>query len=463
MRSTVLVNGNPRKGISVEVLPAYGTAALIIAVFLVHVISRKFDPFAPIWMFLVGYVQIYVFQAINYHDWAMQVRGPKMIMTANLRALWALALFLVVYHCGFPKLLSKRLPNPPTKWSTGIVCLITPFLFIWGSISAGLISRGGGGDVTPEGALLASFPFVMLVAAALLIVTGQSGEKHRPAFTALGLLMGAFYILVWMFNGKRSHSLMGVLVTVCAFYISRLRRPSWPVLISTAFAGALAVSIAIGWRFERQHGRDSSEFLTFLSEFDMATILRNMNIEGDDGTKGPISHETEEYGAWLVIMTAVPSMSEYDYGASYLRIFSTFIPRIIWPSKPYFGREQWINAWIAGSEYKRDSTFTGPAIGIHGATHLNGGAWGTAIVFTCVALFLRTAYDYFRLYGHVPWVQAWWSVFFFNAWFMVVTDDPLVWFYYNWGFTSMPFITLLWFVNKWGGASGDVPVAAYSA
>ncbi|WP_406700356.1 hypothetical protein V5E97_16210 [Singulisphaera sp. Ch08] len=465
MRSTILDNSNPRKGISVEVYPAYGTAMVIIAVFLAHFLSGKFDPFEPIWMFLVGYVQIYVFQAINYHDWAVQARGTQMVMTANVRALWALVWFMVVYHCGITKLFARRLPNPPMKWSPGIVCLMSPFLILWGCIGAGLLLRGGaiGGEVTPEGALLASFPFVMLVGAVLLIVTGRSGEKNRPVFTALGLAIGVFYIMIWMFNGKRSHSLMGVLTTVCAYYITRLRRPSWPVLITTAFAGALSVSIAIGWRFERQRGRDGAEFFTFLSEFDMGTILRNMNIEGDEDTGRAISHETEEYGGFLVILTAVPSMSEYDYGASYLRTFSTFIPRIIWPSKPYYGREQWINAWIAGSEFKRDSKFTGPAIGIHGATQLNGGAVGTAIVFACVALFLRTSYDYFRLYAHVPWVQAWWAVFFFNAWFMVVTDDPMVWFYYNWGFTSMPFLVLLWFVNKAGRAPGDVPVAAYAA
>ncbi len=57
-------------------------------------------------------------------------------------------------------------------------------------------------------------------------------------FTVLGIVIGAFYVMIWMFNGKRSHSLMGVLVTVCIFYITKLRRPSWPVLISTAFAGA---------------------------------------------------------------------------------------------------------------------------------------------------------------------------------------------------------------------------------
>src|SRR5262249_27787683 len=148
------------------------------------------------------------------------------------------------------------------------------------------------------------------------------------------------------------------------------------------------------------------------------------------------THESDEYGGFLLMMDTVPRKSGYDFGASYIRVVSTFIPRIIWPSKPFFGRSQWISAWILGSEMERADDFAGPAIGILGATQLNGGAVGTVIVLGCVALLLRTAYEYFRLYPDAPWVQFWWSITFYNAWFMVVNDDPLVWFYYNWGFTT---------------------------
>ena len=136
------------------------------------------------------------------------------------------------------------------------------------------------------------------------------------------------------------------------------------------------------------------------------------------------SHETIEYGGFLLMMDTVPGKSEYDYGMNYIRVVSTFIPRIFWPSKPLFGRDQWISAWIAGSELERDEDFTGPAIGILGATQLNGGAVGTLIVMAFVGLLLRTAYEYFRLHADVAWVQFWWAITFFNAWFMVVGDDP---------------------------------------
>ena len=49
----------------------------------------------------------------------------------------------------------------------------------------------------------------------------------------------------------------------------------------------------------------------------------------------------------------------------------------------------------------------------------------------------------------VPWVLAWWSITYYNAWFMVVCDDPLIWFYYNWGFSCLPTLVLLWFANTY--------------
>ena len=31
---------------------------------------------------------------------------------------------------------------------------------------------------------------------------------------------------------------------------------------------------------------------------------------------------------------------------------------------------------------------------------------------------------------------------------MVVGDDPLTWFYYNWGFSGFPIVLLLWWIHR---------------
>ncbi len=66
----------------------FATAGIILVYFLVNVIVRKFDPFAPVWLFLVGYVQVYIIQAVSYHEWALRVRGQELVAAANCRALW---------------------------------------------------------------------------------------------------------------------------------------------------------------------------------------------------------------------------------------------------------------------------------------------------------------------------------------------------------------------------------------
>ena len=434
-----------------DLYSVYATGGFILLYFLIQVARGSFDPFAPVWLFFVGFLQVYVLQAMSYHEWAIEIRGKDLVAAANFRAFWALLWFLIVYQFGPGRMLSALLPDPPRGWSTAVVSAISPPLILWGLFCAGMVMRSGVDaqeTVSAEGTLLLSFPFVMMVAGVLLIVTGRSLANPRPQFLTAGLMVSGAYVLIWMFNGKRSHSLIGVLATVCAFYITRLKRPSWPVLLATGFTGSMVVAIAIGWRGNLDYERSFTGFISYLGDFKVNKVLESLNVsEGEDEEENR-SHETAEYGGFLLMMDTVPQKSRYDYGQNYIRVFSTFIPRILWPSKPLYGRAEWVSAWIAGSELERDEEFTGPAIGILGATHLNGGAAGTLIVLACVALSLRTAYEYFRAHADVPWVQFWWSITFYNSWFMVVGDDPMTWFYYNWGFTTFPIVIVVWLANQ---------------
>jgi hypothetical protein len=432
----------------------FATAAVIIATVLLGVLGKSFDPFAPHWLFLTGYAHVYVIQAITARDWAIRIRGIELVTAAGERALWALLWFLLVYFLGPGKFLASCLPRPPSQWSTRVIAGFSPPLVLWGLVCAGLVlAQGANEPLSAEGTLFRSFPIMMLVAAVLLIVTGRSGPRPNLLFTWAGLAVVSVYIVIWMIHGKRSPPLFGVLATVCAYYTSRGKRPSKLVLAATAAAGILVVSLAIGFRGNKNYEHNLSGFLEYVSEFDPSAALVSLNMktrhdEELNLTPEQASHETEEYGGFLLMMDTVPGKSAYDYGASYLRLFSTYIPRILWPDKPIYGREHWVDAWIAGSEFKRDRDFTGPAIGILGATQLNGGACGTLIVVGVVALLLRTSYEYFRRYEALPWVQAWWALTFFNAWLMTVNDDPFVWYYYIYGHTIVPPMALLWIYHK---------------
>jgi hypothetical protein len=458
-----------------DVLYVYGIAGAIAATLACAIVRKRFDAFEPIWLFLVGYAHVYVIQAITVRDWAFVIRGVDVVTAANQRAFWALLWFLLIYYVGPGRWVGRRLPRPPRGWSVTAVAGLSPLLIVWGLYCAWIVvAQGQGEDITASAELTVfrSFPFVMMVAGILLVVTGSLPTSRSPVMLGLGLAVVGAYVCIWMFNGKRSHSLIGVLAVVCAYYITRQKRPSWTVLCATAFTGALVVAVAIGWRNNPKYERSPSGFIEYLGDFHVASILTSLNIEDEEEPEAadakvnlsvPKSYETTEMGGFLLMMDTLPDKADYDFGANYLRIFSTFIPRFLWPEKPLYGRDQWIQAWQAGSELKRDDDFTGPAIGILGATQLNGGAVGTLAVLAVVATFLRAAYSYFLCHKTVPCVQAWWALWYFNAWFMVVGDDPATWFYYNWGFTCMPCLALVWLLNTFAPAPARLTLAPAAA
>ena len=201
---------HPRRRSTMELNYVFGTAAVMLGLFTIQVVTRRFDPFAPIWLFLVGYFQVYVVQAISFHEWAVNVRGEELVGLANQRALWSLVLFLLVYYSGLGRLFAPLLPRPPAQWSTSSINLISPVFIIWGLVCSGVLLRSedsSAADLSPEAALLRSFPFLMLVAANLLIVTGAPVGSNRPTYLWMGVTIAAAYVFIWMFNGKRSHSL----------------------------------------------------------------------------------------------------------------------------------------------------------------------------------------------------------------------------------------------------------------
>jgi hypothetical protein len=438
----------------------YATGGVILLLIFCQMPTRSFDPFAPIWVFLVGYAQIYVIQALSYREWGLEARGEDTVALADLRAFWALLWFLAVYHCGLGRVLARGLPAPPTRWSPIPVWVMTPFM-----IALGLLAAGWGaalGEMSYEENLLRSFPLMMQVAGVILIVTGRNAQHPRPVTAWAGVGVVVIYTLIWIFNGKRSPALIAVLTGVAAYYVPRFRRPSKPVLLATAFLGALVVALAIGWRGNKNYEQSISGFVEYLSEFRVSSILVSLNMkdreEVEQDPDARVSYETEEWGGYLLMLATVPMDADYDYGTPYIRILTTYITRNLWPDKPVFGRDKWIAAWIAGSEFPRDESFTGPAIGILGALQLNGGAVGTVIVLGVIALLIRTSYDYFRLHERLPWAQAWWCLTFVNAWLMTVNDDPFVWFYYIYGFTTLPPLLGLWIYNRYvGSAPGFEP------
>src|SRR5262245_18245873 len=155
----------------------YGTAGMVVLYFLQQIVSRRFDPFAPVRLFLIGYVQVYVFQAISFPEWAVKVRSRELVALASVRSCWALLWFLFIYQFAPGRTVARILPRPPQNWSPFLAGVVCPPLIIWGLFCANMFISGDAPTLdtyTGEEALFRSFPFVMLVAAVMLVITGRS-------------------------------------------------------------------------------------------------------------------------------------------------------------------------------------------------------------------------------------------------------------------------------------------------
>jgi hypothetical protein len=253
------------------------------------------------------------------------------VLEANSRALWALVWFLAVYYCGLGKVIARKLPRAPRAWSPGLVASVAPAMVLWGLVCSGILLSGPRDEPISDGEdLLRQFPMFMLVGGNLLLVTGREMGKRRRLFTLAGLAVCVMYVAIWMFNGKRSHSIFGVLTTVCAYYVTRFRRPSIPVMAATGVACMVVLTLAIGWRNNVLYERNVSGFLQFVGDFDSESILVNLNVKERPGTrvtsKSATSKETEEYGGYLLMLDTVPEKAGYDYR---VRLRPDVLPRLV--------------------------------------------------------------------------------------------------------------------------------------
>ena len=106
------------------------TAGVIAGYFVLQLARKRFDPFAPVWMFLLGYFQVYVVQAISYNDYGLRVRGVEVVTEANTRSLWAVCWFIFVYSLPLGRFLAGKGPSAPANWSPGLITWILSLIHI---------------------------------------------------------------------------------------------------------------------------------------------------------------------------------------------------------------------------------------------------------------------------------------------------------------------------------------------
>ena len=69
-----------------DLMYVYAIGLIPAALLAFEVVTKRFDPFAPIWLFFVGYVHLYMMEALNLREWALGVRGIEIVREASFRA-----------------------------------------------------------------------------------------------------------------------------------------------------------------------------------------------------------------------------------------------------------------------------------------------------------------------------------------------------------------------------------------
>ena len=123
------------------------TTWVMLVYFLLHVFARKFDPFAPVWLFLLGYAQVYIVQAMSYHEWAVGVRGPELVTAASFRTLWGFVWFLSVYQIRNRSQVRFCASSAASEMVACVDCYCVAYSHRLGHVLRGYCySRGNAGD-----------------------------------------------------------------------------------------------------------------------------------------------------------------------------------------------------------------------------------------------------------------------------------------------------------------------------
>ena len=155
----------------------YATLAVMVAAFLWQVLTKRFDPFAPVWLFLVGLRP----GLRDPGDHAPRVgagrprdrpgrRRPTSGRSGRSSGSWRST------TSGPARLVA----GGPAAAAGGVVDAavvagLSPLLIVWGLFCALAGDRAGDdrGPSRPRQSLLRSFPFVMMVG-------GDPADRHRP-------------------------------------------------------------------------------------------------------------------------------------------------------------------------------------------------------------------------------------------------------------------------------------------
>jgi oligosaccharide repeat unit polymerase len=388
-------------------------------------LTRRFDPFEPIVLFVLAYGAMFVARpsAMLVHgDFRYGVDLQETFPLLTLLTLVGGVAFLVAYELRLGPALVRLLPAPHPIATRGAVLASIVLIAISAIAFVAIVVNAGGleglrlyfhgrGSVPGSGSLTELGGYVWYAArlgvpASLLLIALALRERSRSIATvAIAVLLATLIVIVPM--GSRISLLPLVGGALVFVYLRRRTRPSVPLLAMLAVVALFASYAAVIVREPVRRAEAGEQFKELASRpyrvFDLV-------LYRGDAEMAPVLA-----GA----LTAIPEELGYRYGMITIgEAFIRPVPRQLWHGKPRVPSEQVVErVWPQLHPYFQPSF--SPLLSFY----WDFGIAGVAVGMALLGLGWRTFYEWLRRHDHSFAAQL---IFAAGIWYVVVSirDQP---------------------------------------
>ena len=367
---------------------------------LVAVLTRRFDPFAPIHFVFLTYFLYFVYgpakDLATGRQYLYGIDVLPLLPRGSLLLALGLVALLVGYYGGMGRSLAVRLPRPYVArrsaaaygYALAVVGILMFALFVRTSGMSILhfVTFGQLGYDPANVAASNANPFqfyfyfgIDLLPAALLIALAHDPKRRRWIMLGIVLVLIAYITI-----GFRYRVLVLALGVPIFFYLRAHRRPRlWQLMI----AGIVLAIVIGGIARLRYYFRTGTP------------VQAEMLSVGE--AQQQFFAEMSLYQPYLALLHAFPTEHDYLWGRSFAHVLVHPIPRRLWTTKPEAPVREILRAAF-DSEAPVQAGVAYPNIGEY---YVNFGLLGVVAGMFLTGLMLRALYEYLLVHRDNDWVR----------------------------------------------------------
>ena len=370
-------------------------AVLLAAPPLIALRKKCFDPFEPIYLWIVIYTFLYLakpfVQILKNEPFRY---GGEFINEALGLAIIGLLFFYLGYYSFFTRKIAARLPVIKKPISSRKLTVVAWAFIIIGFLGLNnYIQTSGGwqkfwskphglaGQALKTTAYIYQLPELMVIGFLLIyeifihrIIMEKKLVKLRNIATLIMASIGGvgIYTIIW---GSRTLYSWIIIAMVVLYFLKKGTRPKLKTAILAVILLFLILNFVPFYRSNLYIGSDFSKTFKNRSMFDIL---------------GGAFNSTDEFNSYLAEVALVPNSVPYDNFNLYGRFLLHPIPRLIWPDKPTFLNSKW-DDFLAKSGIGWGSAET-----MLGDFYAQAGIWALILGTFLSGVFWRTIYEYLR-------------------------------------------------------------------